>query len=185
MGVLIILCDLILQRLIKSRLPVTRLPITHTLTSQQLQSAMLSRLALSDKRAGQKLAGGSRRAATQWQTFFLDDLHLAAVSRCKGGDSSSPVLQLVNFAAVERSLIEMSRNYRHDLHNIRFLASCTPDTLGDVFPLVGAVFNPVPFLPLSDTALYQVFAGNVQMWAQQFPSDSIGDQKALSMVCAL
>lgn len=165
-------------------MPVARLPITHMLTPSQLQSALLSQLAQTDKRAGQRFAGGSRKAVTQRQTFYLDDLHLAATSSRPNGDPISPVLKLVTFAASQKALADTARNFRHDLHGVRFLASCTPDTLPSMFPLLGSVFAPVPLLPLSDEALHRMFSRSIQLWLQQFPTESVGDQEALSEVYA-
>lgn len=177
-----------LQHLIQSRTPLTRLQITHTLTPAALQAAVLDRVVQLERRAGQKLSGkkSSTLAISQKCVFYLDDLHLARGYDSGDGllsaKSSSPLIEAVRYAASQGSLPDYSRNYQHDLHNIRYIASCTPSGFSRVSSRLARTFHPVPFLPPSAECLQQIFSRNVLIWLQQFPESATGETELLAEV---
>ena len=134
---------------------------------------------------GQRLIG-SRKATPQRCTFYFDDLHLASCPQQKGGAQlTSPVLEMINFAATQESLMDLTRNYQHHLHNVRYIASCTPSGLPRIPSQFHRSFNPVPFIPPSDECLHQIFSKSVLLWLQQFKESAIGDPEHLAEVSLL
>ncbi len=175
-----------IQQLIQSRMPLTRLPVTHTLTAAALQGAILDKVAQLERRVGQKLSGkkSSTVAISQKCVFFLDDLHLA-----RGNDealclakSARPVVEVLRYAASQGSLPDYSRNYQHDLHNVRYIASCTPIGFSRLSSRLGGTFHPILFLPPSDECLQQIFSRSVLVWLQQFPETATGETELLAEV---
>ncbi len=169
-------------------MPLTRLPVTHTLTPAALQASILDKVTQLERRAGQKLSGKRSSTVTVSQkcVFFLDDLHLAQGYDSDGAlltsVSSSPVVEAVRFAASQGSFPDFSRNYQHNLHSIRYIASCTPSGFSQVLSRLGRTFNPVPFLSPSDESLQQIFSRSVLMWLQQFPESATGNTELLAEV---
>ena len=103
-------------------------------------------------------------------------------SKALGADAAVPVLETVRFAISQGVLLDLTRNYQHDLHSVRYIGSCTPQGFAHVVPSLGGLLNPLPLLPPSDEALQQVFSRSVLLWLQQFPAATIGDAEFLAEV---
>ena len=179
------------ENLIHSRLPILKLQISPTLSPAQLQEFILDRIQQLDKRSGHRLVGGANKHATITRsTFFLDDIHLAygasqnVDSKRMGEEcASSPVLELARFAVQQHQLVDLSRGYTHSLNNLRYITSCTPSDYWKLPHQFSRCFNPVPFLPPSDSCLHQIFSHSVLHWLQQFPDTATGgDSEPLAKV---
>ena len=97
-------------------------------------------------------------------------------------DVAAPVLETVRFAASQEVLFDFTRNFQHHLHSVRYIGSCTPRGFSHVVPSLGGLLNPLPFLPLSDEALQQVFSRSTLLWLHQFQKATIGDPEFLAEV---
>ena len=80
------------------------------------------------------------------------------------------------------SLLDATRNYQHDLHNVKYIASCVPSALMRMSPQLLSLFNLVPFLYPSDDCLQCIFSKSVLLWLQQFPEAAVGDAMPLTEV---
>ena len=80
------------------------------------------------------------------------------------------------------SLLDATRNYQHDLHNVKCIASCVPSALMRVPPQLLSLFNLVPFFYPSDDCLQRIFSKSVLLWLQQFPEAAVGDPMPLTEV---
>lgn len=78
--------------------------------------------------------------------------------------------------------MDATRNYQHDLHNVRYIASCEPSGLRGMSSRLSSVFNLVPFLPPSEDCLQRIFSQSVLLWLQQFPDTAVGDPELLAEV---
>ena len=173
------------EHLIQARVPLTRLPITHTLTPLQLQQNLLDRITQLEKRVGQRLGGASKKTSSIKNVFFLDDIHLASqvVQPQSLVTKHSPLLEIVRFAVDQKQLVELQRDYRHMLNNVRYIASSVPGEFWRLPIQLCHSFNLVPFFPPSDAHLQRVFSQSVLLWLQQFPDTTLGDPESLSSVC--
>ena len=82
----------------------------------------------------------------------------------------------------QESLLDATRNYQHDLHNVKYIASCVPSALMGISPQLHSLFNLVPFFYPSDDCLQRIFSQSVLLWLQQFTETAVGDPMPVAEV---
>ena len=157
------------NNILRSRLAISKLPIHGLVTSAQLQTLIIDKLTILEKKSGQRLLGGSKKAQYR-NVFFLDDLHSTLKLSASDGDDevSSPVLELLRYMLGHGKLSNFMRTCEH-LLNSRFVTVTTP---GDYWRLPIRMTRAVcrmPFLPPSDQCLHQIFSRSLSLWLDEFP----------------